>query len=119
MAIDLTEKEQAVLNAACVKVEKATTEAQALKRAAEEAARRAEITGHEARGVYRSLMELGGRNPDAHQVNWDGTTATIAELPKFEVPPAEAPKEPEADNVVALPSSEERAASGNDETIEQ
>lgn len=117
MAIELSEREQAVLNAACVKVEKATQEAQALQRAAEEAARRAEIAGHEARGVYRSLMELGGKNPDAHLVNWDGTTATVAEVPKMESPvKPEAPKEPEADNVVALPSVE--AAHGSDETAE-
>jgi hypothetical protein len=99
LSIDLTEKEQAVLNAACVKIEKATAEAQALQRAAEEAARKAEIAGHEARGVYRSLMELSGRNPDAHQVNWDGSAATVSEIPKMETPKVdepEAPKEPEA-----------------------
>ena len=103
MSIDLTEREQAVLNAACVRIEKATAEAQALKRAAEEAARKAEIAGHEARGVYRSIMELSGKNPDAHQVNWDGTTASVTELPKPE-PPAGIPGKIDPENIVPIRS---------------
>lgn len=109
MSIDLTDKEQAVLDAACIRVEKATQEAQTLQRAAEQAARKADAMAHEARGVFRSIMELGGKNPDAHQLNWDGEKATITEKP-------EAPKsEPEpADNVVPMPSpKEDTAGDGN------
>jgi len=104
LSIELSDKEQAVLNAACVKIEKATAEAQALKRAAEEAARKAEIAGHEARGVYRSIMELSGKNPDAHQVNWDGTKATVEELPKPAEPPAGIPAKIDPDKVIPLRS---------------
>lgn len=111
MSIDLTEKEQAVLNAACVRIEKATQEAQALQRAAEQAARKAENLGHEARGIFRSIMELRGTNPDAHSVNWDGTTATVTEIPKMESPkPEQAEAEAEADNVVPLPAPKDEAA---------
>jgi hypothetical protein len=104
LSIELNDKEQAVINAACVKIEKASQEAQQLQQAAEQAARKAEALGHEARGIYRGLMELRGDNPDAHQVKWDGTAATIEELPKPEAP---------ADNVVPLPVPQESAPSGN------
>ena len=116
LSIDLTEKEQAVLNAACVRIEKATQEAQALQRAAENAARKAEHLGHEARGVYRSIMELKGVNPDAHEVNWDGSNATVQELQLPQPikvpaqPEPEAAAEPAADNVVELPAPREEAA---------
>ena len=91
MVIDLSDKEQAVLDAACVRIEKATQEAQAIQRAAEQAARKAETLGHEARGIFRSIMELRGENPDAAQVNWDGTKASIIQ---FELPPQTEPAPP-------------------------
>lgn len=105
--IELTDKEQAVLNAACAKIEKANSESQGLRRAADEAARKADAVAHEARGVYRSIMELSGRNPDAHQVNWDGSNASVTELPA------------KPDNVVALPTPEDRAASADQESEQQ
>ena len=107
--IQLSDKEQAVLNAACVRIEKATQEAQAMQRAAEQAARKADSLAQQAQGVFRSIMDLSGRNPDAHQVNWDGKNATVEELPKPEAP-AEEPS-----NVVPLPAAaaEEPATSGN------
>ena len=98
MSIDLTEKEQAVLDAACVRIEKATQEAQTLRQAAEQAARKAKDLAHSARGTFRTIMELRGSNPDAHQVNWDGTKATIEE------------KEPS--NIVELPTPKDEAAQG-------
>ena len=98
MSIDLTDKEQAVLDAACVRIDKATQEAQALQRAAEQAARKAENLAHEARGMFRSILELRGVNPDAHQVNWDGAKATIEER--------------ESSNIVELPNLKDEAAQG-------
>lgn len=107
MKLDLTDKEQAVLNAACVRIEKATQEAQALQRAAEQAARKAESLGHQAQGAYRSIMELRGVNPDAYQVKWDGSSAAVEEQPKA--------SEPEASpNVVPLPAPKDEPAQGGD-----
>ena len=104
--IELTEKEQAVLNAACVRIQQATQQAQAVQQAAEQAARKAESLGHEARGIFRSIMELSGRNPEAHEVKWDGSNATV------ELKPEPTP-EPQGDNVVELPSPKEPATVGN------
>lgn len=106
MTIELTEKEQAVLNAACVRIEKATEEAQAIQRAAEQAARKAEALAHEARGMFRSIMELRGDNPEAHEIHWDGVKATIRVQPKAEA-------EPVAENVVQLPAPKEPATVGD------
>lgn len=104
MSIELTEKEQAVLNAACVRIQTATQEAQGLQRAAEQAARKAENFGHEARGIFRSIMELSGRNPDAHELKWDGESAAIHELPKPEIP----------ENIVPLPAPHYPPAPGDE-----
>jgi len=105
--IELTDKEQSVLNAACVRIEQATAQAQTLQRAAEQAARKAEQLGHEARGIFRSIMELSGRNPDAHEVKWDGTSATVSELPQSEpenIVPLPSPTEPNGRTTDTLPT---------------
>lgn len=80
--IELTDKEQAIINAACVRIEMAQHEVDKAKRAAEQAARLLDSRSNEARGVLRSLLELSGRNPEGHQIIWDGTKATILALPK-------------------------------------
>lgn len=110
MTIELTDKEQSVLNAACVRIEQATQQAQSLQRAAEQAARKAESLGHEARGIFRSIMELSGRNPDAHEVKWDGAAATVYE----KTLPAEIPMQIDTANVVPLPSPSYPPAPGDD-----
>ena len=77
--VELNAIEQAVLNAACIRIAIATQEAEASRRAAELAARKAEALAHEARGVLRSLMELSGRNPEGYQIEWNGERAAVTE----------------------------------------
>lgn len=89
--IELTDKERAVLSAACVRVQIAQEKAQAAQRDAQLAAREVEARGNEARGVFRSIMELGDRNPEAYELNWDGEKVTVEERPQAAEPVAEKP----------------------------
>jgi hypothetical protein len=83
---------------------------QTAQQAAQQAVEKAKAFGSEANGVFRTIMELSGMNPSAYQVRWDGSKASILELPKPEVIP-----EPEAlpDNVVPLPAPPKEPESGD------